>query len=111
MSAADVRIPDPYSIPLDAIDMSQPLLFQRDVHARYFERLRKEAPVPYCRDSLFGPFWRVTRFKDIMPADPQHKVFSSEGGTTLGPPVAGQEPQLMPTPMFIAMDPPKHDVQ
>ena len=39
---------DPYSIPLDQIDMSQPGLFQQKLHGAYFARLRKEDPVHYC---------------------------------------------------------------
>ncbi len=111
MSEAEVQFPDPYSIPLESINVAQGELFQRNLHEPYFERLRKEAPVHYCSDSLFGPYWSVTKFKDIMYVDTHHQIFSSEGGITLGPPVAVQESQMMRTPMFIAMDPPKHDVQ
>jgi len=108
---ADTDIPDPYSIPLEQIDVSQPRLFQTEAHWRYFERLRAEDPVHYCKDSPFGPYWSVTKFQDIMHVDTHHEIFSSEGGITLGPPVAVPEAQLMRTPMFIAMDPPKHDDQ
>jgi len=107
----DVPIPDPYSIPLDQIDLSKPEIFQRDLQGRFFERLRAEDPVHYCPMSLFGPYWSVTKFKDIMYVDTHHQIFSSEGGITLGPPVSMQEAQIMRTSMFIAMDPPKHDVQ
>ncbi len=108
---SDVEIPDPYSIPLASINVAQAALFQRNLQGRYFERLRKEDPVHYCAESPFGPYWSVTKFKDIMQVDTHHQVYSSEGGITLGPPVAMQEAQVMRTPMFIAMDPPKHDVQ
>ena len=110
-TAPDVEIPDPYSIPLASINVAQAALFQRNLQGRYFERLRKEDPVHYCAESPFGPYWSVTKFKDIMHVDTHHQVYSSEGGITLGPPVAMQEAQVMRTPMFIAMDPPKHDVQ
>jgi cytochrome P450 len=102
---------DPYAMPLESIDLAHPLIFQTESHWRFFERLRKEDPVHYCADSPFGAYWSVTKFKDIMHVDTHHEIFSSEGGITLGPPVAVQEAQLMRTPMFIAMDPPKHDVQ
>ena len=108
---SDSDFPDPYSIALADIDVAQPELFQRNLHWRYFERLRAEDPVHYCAQSLFGPYWSVTKFKDIMEVDTHHQVYSSEGGITLGPPVTMQESQMMRTPMFIAMDPPKHDVQ
>jgi hypothetical protein len=47
--------------PLADIDVSQPRLFQNDTVGLYFERLRREAPVHYCRDSAYGPYWSVTR--------------------------------------------------
>ncbi len=106
-----VDLPDPYEVPLEDINMSQGVLFQQQAHWKYFERLRAEDPVHYCPDSDFGPFWSVTRFNDIFEVDNDHQTFSSEGGITLGPPVTMKPEQQMRTPMFIAMDPPKHDVQ
>ena len=104
-------VPDPHTIPLEDIDLSDPHIFQQDAHWAYFERLRAEDPVHYCRDSQFGPFWSVTKYNDIMRVDRNHQVYSSEGGITLGAPVTVPEEKVMNTPMFIAMDPPKHDVQ
>ena len=106
------EIPDPYSLPLEELNVAQPVLFQNDAHWRYFERMRNEDPVHYCANSVSGPFWSVTKFNDIMYVDSHHDIFSSEGGITLGPPVNQVEQQsgFRPT-MFIAMDPPKHDVQ
>jgi len=95
-----------YAIPLDKIDMSQGHLFQNDIHWPYFERLRAEAPVHYCADSAFGPFWSVTRYNDIMTVDTNHGIYSSEPTITLRDP--DEDFRL---PMFIAMDPPKHDEQ
>ncbi|MGD8831399.1 MAG: cytochrome P450 [Pseudomonadales bacterium] len=103
--------PDPYEVPLEEINPAQGALFQRQLHWRYFERLRNEDPVHYCRESEFGPYWSVTRFDDIFAVDNDHETYSSEGGITLGPPVTMKPEQQMRTPMFIAMDPPKHDVQ
>ena len=104
-------VPDPYSIPLEDIDLSDPHIFQQDAHWAYFDRLRREDPVHYCRDSQFGPYWSATRYNDIMHVERNHEIFSSEGGITLGAPVTVPEEKIMNTPMFIAMDPPKHDVQ
>lgn len=97
------------SIPLNQIDVSHPELWMTDTHWPYFERLRKEDPVHYCANSLFGPYWSVTRFNDIMAVDTNHEAFSSEaslGGIT----ILDQDDDVT-LPMFIAMDPPKHDVQ
>jgi cytochrome P450 len=98
---------DPYSIPLDGtFNVAQPKLFQLDAHWPYFERLRKEAPVHLCEESEFGPYWSITKYKDIMQVDTSHDIFSSEDGIT----IADQDEDFT-MPMFIAMDPPKHDEQ
>ena len=103
--AGDI-FPDPYSIPLDQICMNQSRMFQNNVHGEYFRRLRNEDPVHYCAQSEFGPFWSITKFDDIVKIDSNHKQFSSEPSIGIGNQAAD-----FTTPMFIAMDPPKHDVQ
>ena len=96
-----------YSTPLDEIDVGRPELFKTDTMWPYFERLRKEAPVHYCTSNEeFGPYWSVTKYNDIMAVDTNHQVFSSEGGITLR-----DQDEDFKLPMFIAMDPPKHDDQ
>ena len=98
---------DPYSIPLDGqFNVAQPRLFQQDAQWAYFERLRKEAPVHFCEDSIFGPYWSVTKYKDIMEVDTSHDIFSSASGIT----IVDQDEDFT-LPMFIAMDPPTHDEQ
>ncbi len=98
-----------YSIPLDKIDVSQPVLFKNNAIWPYFERLRNEAPVHYCADSPFGAYWSITKYNDIMAVDTNHRVFSSESG--LGGITIRNQMADFRLPMFIAMDPPKHDVQ
>jgi cytochrome P450 len=97
------------SIPLDQIDVSHPELWRTDSHWPYFARLRREDPVHFCKDSLFGPYWSITRYNDIMAVDTNHQVFSSEAALG-GIAIVDQGADLR-LPMFIAMDPPKHDVQ
>ena len=97
---------DPYSIPLEDYDVSQPELFMSGTELPYFERLRKEAPVHYCKDSENGPYWSVTRYKDIMEVENNPAVFSSEPSITLVDP----DPDF-DISMFIAMDEPKHGDQ
>jgi len=97
---------DPYSLPLAQINVANPYLFAHDAHWPWFKRLREEAPVHYCAESFFGPYWSVTRYDDIMTVDTSHDVFSSE------PAIVIRDPQEdLPLPMFIAMDRPKHDEQ
>ncbi len=95
-----------YAQPLDQLDISLAERFKADTIWPFFERLRAEDPVHYCPESEFGPYWSVTKYKDIMEVDTNHGVFSSVGG--IGIP---DEPEDFVLPMFIAMDPPKHDAQ
>lgn len=100
------EIADPYSVPLDTIDVSDARLYAEHAWQPYFKRLRDEDPVHYLKDSPFGPFWSITRFEDIKFVDSNHELFSSEPFIVIGDP--GED---LPLDMFIAMDPPKHDVQ
>lgn len=59
--AMPLSVTDPYLIPLDEVDVFDPQLYESDSHWPYFERLRRETPFHYCRDSLFGPYWSITR--------------------------------------------------
>lgn len=93
-------------ISLDEMDVSNWHLNEHDTVWPYFERLRKEDPIHYLKDSRYGPFWSITRFHDIKQVDQDHKRFSSEPSIAIEDPMEGFE-----APMFIAMDQPKHDVQ
>jgi cytochrome P450 len=101
---------DPASIPLAQLNVANPQLFKEDLIWPYFKRLREEAPVHYCADSQYGAYWSVTKFDDILAIDADHQTFSSEfatGGVTIqGTPSSGEF-----MPMFIQMDPPRHDEQ
>ena len=99
-------IPDPWSLPLETLDVSKAELFGSDLHGEYFRRLRKEDPIHYCAESQFGPFWSITKYKDIIAIDANHGAFSSAVNIVIG----DQDPNFAP-PMFIAMDEPKHGVQ
>jgi cytochrome P450 len=98
-----------YSMPLADFDPGDPELFRSDTHWPYFDRLRQEDPVHYCKDSMFGPYWSVTRYNDIMDIDTNHAVFSSAaslGGIT----IRDVSPDLR-RESFIAMDQPRHSAQ
>ncbi len=99
-------LPDPWTVPLDKMNVANAELFKHDKHGEYFRRLRKEDPVHYCPDSEFGAYWSITKFNDIVAVDSNHKVFSSQDNIVIG----DAEPEFL-TPMFIAEDPPKHDYQ
>ncbi len=106
-----------YSTPLEDIDVSNPHLWPEEKYWPIFERLRNEDPLHYCKAGWnaeerpedadpIGPYWSVTRYDDIMAIDTDHKRFSSEPSIVLPNPAAN-----FTIPMFISMDPPKHDVQ
>ncbi len=103
---------DPYSIPLEEMDPSHPALFLHGTHWAHFERLRREDPVHYHEESMFGPYWSVTKYDDCRYVDTHHDLFSSQqvkGGIALGG-VPDREDEYA-LPMFIQEDPPKHDEQ
>ena len=98
-----------YGLPIAELNPAQPALFRDNAMWPYFERLRREDPVHFTAESQYGPYWSITKYNDIMAVDTNHQVFSSDslyGG--IG--IAG-EPNPEGGTMFIAMDPPKHDVQ
>ncbi|MEM7098205.1 MAG: cytochrome P450 [Pseudomonadota bacterium] len=101
---------DPYDLPLETLNVANPELFKHQLQYRYFQRLREEAPVHYCPESQYGPYWSITRYHDIMAVDKNHQVFSSSfelGGVTItGTPSSSNE-----IPNFISMDPPDHHPQ
>ena len=87
--------------------MSDPAFYQNDTYYPYFERLRREAPVHFCADSAFGPYWSVSKYKDIMHCEVNHQIYSNEiGGIQIE-----DQPKNMDRPSFIRMDPPRHDEQ
>ena len=104
-TALDQAGADPSEIPLDKIDVSDPALFETDTLWGYFERLRAEDPVHYCAQSAFGPYWSLTRFDDIVYAEKNPEIFSSEPTIVIPNP----EPDFPLTAGFISMDGPRHD--
>ena len=97
------------SIPLEDFDVGDPELFRSDTFWPYFDRLRKEDPVHYTANSMFGPYWSVTKYNNIMEIETNHAVFSSDsklGGITIRDmPIESRRPS------FIAMDEPQHSAQ
>jgi cytochrome P450 len=90
--------------PLGA-DVTDPTIYATDSWRPVFERMRAEAPVNYCPESPFGPYWSITRHADIQAVEAHPDVFSSSfehGGITVAD---------LPDANFIAMDRPKHGEQ
>jgi cytochrome P450 len=58
---------------------------------------------------MYGSYWSVTKFKDIMQVETSHQLYSSSaklGGITIT-----DRPMEYRRSSFIAMDPPRHDEQ
>jgi cytochrome P450 len=73
-----------------------------------FERLRAEAPIHYCANSRFGPFWSISRYEDIVEIEALPQIYSSEakhGGVSIIDIDVGGASYLE---SFIMMDPPNH---
>ncbi|HPU16829.1 MAG TPA: cytochrome P450, partial [Polymorphobacter sp.] len=54
--------------PLGA-DVTDPTLYATDSWRPVFEKMRAEAPVNYCPESPFGPYWSITRHADIQTVE------------------------------------------
>ncbi len=98
--------PDPWETPIDEVDPSDSRFFQQDAWRPYFERLRRDDPVHFTAESPFGPYWSMTKFDDIAYVERNHQIFSSFPTIAIGDSPTGEYIEN-----FIAMDPPKHDVQ
>ena len=109
LQSASIIAPHAATVPLDQIDVSDPQLYFDDVWQPYFERLRRDDPVHYVADSPYGPYWAITKYKDIIHLEVNHKAFSSSwelGGIRIEDIPSGYE-----RPSFILLDPPDHDEQ
>ena len=121
----DAEAYDPWAEPIESLDPAQPALFEADAHWGLFERLRTESPVHYTPDGPHGAYWSITRYQDIFTVDTDHETFSSAGGIALArKSTEARVPekdlteeqrrwrdQMGGFAMFIAMDPPRHDLQ
>jgi cytochrome P450 len=98
-----------YSTPLDQFHVGDAELFRSDTLWPWFERLRREDPVHFCPESEYGPYWSVTKHRDIVQVDGNFQVYSSDseiGGIAI---IDGKAPRQQSS--FIALDPPMHDDQ
>jgi cytochrome P450 len=97
----------------DPLDVSRAELYTNHLWHEPFRQLRETAPVYWCADSKFGPYWSVSSHKAIQHVEALPDIYSSSfehGGITIADrdETAAADIQL---PMFIAMDRPKHTDQ
>lgn len=95
------------TLPLDRIDLYDPVRYRDgDQHAAW-RTLRRQAPVWWHQRPGQPGFWSVTRYADCERVLKEHRTFSSASGTVLGSigtgdPAGGRTISLM--------DPPEHTV-
>jgi cytochrome P450 len=92
--------------PLEDLDPGHWDYFEFGVAPKVLGRLRREAPIHRCERSANGSYWSITRFEDVRSIELDPARFSSEGTVSIV-----DRPFDLELPMFIAMDPPKHDEQ
>jgi cytochrome P450 len=97
------------AMPIGDIDPSHPALYRDDSWEPYFARLRRDDPVHWTPGGMYGAYWSVTKYRDIMAVDTDHRTFSSDA--MMGGIVLRDVPMDFRRPSFISMDPPKHDAQ
>lgn len=101
MSGGDAEASE---LPLAALDVSLPSRFRSDSHWPLFARLRREAPVHYCAESAYGPYWSVSRYDDIVAVEKNCAQFSSDGNVIINDVPA----EFDCTRAFATSDPPVH---
>ncbi|MBK8631249.1 MAG: cytochrome P450 [Sphingomonadales bacterium] len=104
---------DDLTCPIETIDPARMDRFATGAVHDVMTRLRHEAPVHHTADSVFGPYWSITHYKDIVEVEALPLLYSSEmsrGGVSLVDAdfAAQGQTQESPMEMFIAMDPPRH---
>lgn len=93
---------------LEFLDPSNPCRFADGSAHAMFEQLRREAPVHYCPESRFGPFWSISLYEDIVEIEALPKLYSSEakhGGVSV---IDIDPAEATYLESFIMMDPPNH---
>jgi cytochrome P450 len=101
-------------VSLADLNPADPKLFSEERILPYLKQMRAEQPVHYCKESPYGPFWSVTRYKDIMAVDKNHEQFSSDahfGGIMIDDEIVGDVNGDFFVQSFITMDPPEHGPQ
>ncbi len=105
---------DPHDIELGKLNPGHGAYFEANTILPVFDRLRREAPVHYCEESQYGPYWSVTQFDDVKHVDTNPQIFSSDrkkGGIRLGGQILDDDDNQNALPMFIMADAPIHDEQ
>ena len=98
---------------LSTIHPARPDRFADGSVHEVMRRLRNEAPIHHTKDSEFGSYWSLTKYKDIIEVEALPLLYSSEmerGGISLidSEFAGGEQAEQNRMEMFIALDPPRH---
>ena len=107
MSAAE----KPFEMPDNGFDMARPELFASEDVLEQFKLLRENDPVHFAENKHFGPMWHITRYKDCVAVDTDHKRFSSSdqlGGIQIDDDIVGSPTGEGTISAFITKDQPHH---
>ena len=89
-----------------SLHVGDPGLYHTDSWRTVFQLLRRDAPVHFCAESPYGPYWSVSSYALIHDVELNHRAFSNRadlGGIQLADIATGLE-----RPSFVSMDPPDH---
>ena len=112
LDALEGDIPSAYDVPLKTLNPVWNRLFAENKSLEMFQRLRAEDPVHFNETEVAGRFWSLSKYDDIKSVDMNYQDFSSEPMITIGFPIGRPRPEgALDISLFIAMDPPKHDLQ
>ena len=105
-------LPSAYDIPLEDVNPANPRLFAENRWQETFERLRAEDPVHFNETELAGVSGPSPDTTKTSSKSTSTGKTSSAKGIALGFPVDAPLPEgALKVSMFIAQDPPVHDVQ
>jgi cholest-4-en-3-one 26-monooxygenase len=92
--------------PGNAVDLSDPRLFDRGAPHAVFGRLRRESPVYWNEEPDGSGFWAITRYADVHAVSSDAETFSSERRGVM---IFDQSYETSGRArMMIEMDPPHH---
>mgnify|MGYP003632280257 CR=1 FL=1 len=94
--------------PIAPSEIIDPNYYQQNGYPyKYWDELRKNAPIAYCEHKNLVPFYAVTRYQDIIDVSKQPMLFENAPLLVLQPQSAaeGQEMRLR---TLLNMDPPDH---
>jgi cytochrome P450 len=93
------------------LDVSRPELYSGHQWQEPFRWLRENAPVYFCKESKFGPYWSISTYQPIVDIEARPEIFSSSHLNGVTSITIAERPPNKGFPNFIRMDAPEHSAQ